>query len=94
MPMQRGLDLIQVVLHTLQMESKQARTVCKFIEQKNPTISVDLVTPLHYLFFIFDGVNGEKLLRKEMIQMSLILSFLSFLVLFLEKKRQLLFFLS
>ena len=49
MLMQRVLDLIQVVLHTLQMESKQARTVCKFFEQKS-ILSV-LFPQLHYLVF-------------------------------------------
>jgi hypothetical protein len=49
--MQRVLDLIQVALHTLQTESKQARTVCKF-EQKFNHICFSC-SPNFIIYFVF-----------------------------------------
>lgn len=87
--MQQVLDLIQVVLHTLQMESKQARTVCKF-EQKFNHIRLSCV-PNFIICFVLTESTARFLIRKEMIQMSLILSFCLFWSCSLGKEERILF---
>lgn len=91
--MQRALDLIQVVLHTLQMESKRARTVCKFGQKLNSF----LFSQVHYQLFFFRR-SPRRAINKEGndTNVSLILLFLSFLILVfflgMRKERQLFFY--